>query len=83
MKTYNVPRCAKHAALSHHNLNAEGGTAECGACIMREVALLYRERLDLLDTIADLLRRHAEIRKALSEAQHNLDYYQKNFTRIH
>ena len=69
-------RCSKHQAIPANNMNADGGAEECGACIMAEVYFLFRSRLDVLDTFADLLQSHAEIRTALSDSKRRLAFYQ-------
>lgn len=83
MNEYKVQRCKRHATVPHHNLNAEDGTAECGACVMAEVYFMFHTRLELLDTMADLFRAHAELRTALSKAQGELEFYRGNFTKTH
>lgn len=70
-------RCPKHQMIRVQNLNAPGGE-ECGACIMAEVYFLYQSRLDVLDTLADLLQSHAEIRHGLSDSKRQLAFYQPN-----
>jgi hypothetical protein len=71
-------RCPKHQTIPVNNMNADGGAAECGACIMAEVYYLFQSRLDVLDTLANLLQAHAEIRSALSDSKRQLAFYQPN-----
>lgn len=67
-------RCKKHEAVRPHNLNANGN--ECGACIMREVAWLHDiVVVDLLDTIATLLRQHAQARVEIGHLASELRFY--------
>ena len=67
-------RCAKHTAIAPHNLHAHG--EECGACIMREVAYLHTVvMMDLLDTLASLLRQHAQARIAIGQLREQLAFY--------
>ena len=42
--------------------NGEQIHAECGGCLATDTEELYQVALDLLDTIADLLRSRAELR---------------------
>ena len=63
-------RCTKHQAIPPHNLNAHG--EECGACVMREVAFLYQRELGLLETIASLLRQHAQARVVIGQLSADL-----------
>jgi len=69
-------RCSKHQAIPANNMNAEGGREECGACIMAEVYFLFQSRLDVLDTLANLLQAHAEIRGSLSDAKRRIAFYE-------
>lgn len=69
-------RCARHIRVKPHNLHADGGREECGACVMEEVFFLHHSRLDLLDTIAGLLQSHAEMRKRLADSERRLAYYE-------
>lgn len=69
-------RCPPHIRIAPHNLNANGD--ECGACIMKEVFFLYHSRLELLDTLADLLQSHAHLRQRLAERERELDRYRPN-----
>lgn len=67
-------RCKNHTAIPPHNLNANGD--ECGACIMREVAWMHDVILvDLLDTIAKLLRQHAQARVTIGQLHEELRMY--------
>lgn len=69
-------RCKKHRSIAPHNMNADDGAQECGACIMYDVFLCDRSRLEILDGYANLLRHHAEIRVALAEARRRLEFYE-------
>lgn len=73
---FNVPRCPRHYNVPPHNMDAQGGTAECGACIMLEVTFLYHTQLDLLDEIADLLIMGAKKRARITELQQRLARYE-------
>lgn len=69
-------RCTKHQSVRSHNLNANGGSEECGACIMLEVFFLWHSRLDILETLADTLQRASALRARLSEVERRLVFYE-------
>ena len=72
-------RCKRHTAIPPHNLNADGD--ECGACIMREVAWMHDIILvDLLDTIATLLRQHAQARVLIGQLGAELRMYRPDLS---
>jgi hypothetical protein len=54
-----------HAHILGTGPRGERITAECGGCIAEEVEGLYQTVLDLMDTIADQLTAHAELRRKL------------------
>jgi len=65
-------RCPRHAHIPAHNSAARANpeldeqNAECAACIMEEVWYLRNvQGMDLLDTIARLLRLHAQAREKI------------------
>jgi hypothetical protein len=64
--------------VRNHNLNAAGGSEECGACIMLEVHFLFHSRLDILETLAEALHRCAFLRTRLSQAETRLLTYEPN-----
>jgi hypothetical protein len=68
-------RCARHIRVRTHNLNAAGGAEECGACIMEEVYFLLGSRLDILEVLADSLRRGSQLRSRVSELEMRLDFF--------
>lgn len=74
-------RCARHMRVPVNNLNAAGGSEECGGCIMEEVFFLVASRLDILEILADLLVHHAKIRVQLSEARARLEFYEPSAER--
>jgi hypothetical protein len=70
-------RCARHIRVRTHNLNAAGGSEECGACIMEEVYFLLGSRLDVLEVLAESLQRGAKLRNRVSELEMRLDFFMR------
>ncbi len=69
-------RCAKHQMVPPHNFAARSSPetdtndTECGACIMADVHALWNgPMMDLLDTIANLLKHHAMLRTRLNQLE--------------
>lgn len=69
-------RCPKHALVAAHNQRARFNTeidtydAECGACIMLEVAWIRNVVLmDVLDTLAEFMRHHAMLRERITQLE--------------
>lgn len=71
-------RCPKHARTGPHNWNARSNPeidihdAECGGCIMLEVAWVNNSRLGVLDTLAEMLKHHAMLRERVTQLEGQL-----------